>query len=359
MKKRLPFLIIPIIAVIVVFGGKRLFKLEKQKEAREKPAKAYSVYVKTITPKNEKVQLTLPFLAVTKNNDDVKISSKVPARIDFIVKNGTAVKKGDLIVKLDDSDLKSKLKSLEYNIHSLNSQMKSKEIALQTLIETHKRTEKLLKIKGASKEQYDKEFSQIELSKAAIKTLKYKIKEIEENIKSVKNMLSYTSIIAPVSGIATKMANIGDVAMPGKPLISISSNSNSYLLVRLPEKVKATSLIYKGKKIPLMPLNTTFNGLLEYLANIDESLPANQRVEVDVVVYDSNGFFLPFDTILNRDGGDYVLSIKNGKAESKKVKIIAEGEQGVVVDNISVEKIAVAKPDVLLKLLSGISVKGL
>ena len=359
MKKLLTYLMVIAVIVVAVVGGKKVIEQKKASEAKSKPAKAYEVVVKTIIPKITHATLTLPYLAITKSNDDVKISSKVPARIESIVKNGKMVKKGEIVAKLDDKDFRIKFEALNLNIRSLKSQINAKNIALKNLRLTHARTKELLAVQGASKEQFDKEITNIEAIKAGIRSLNFKIKELNANKNSINNMLSYTKIVAPVSGVARSMANVGNVAMPGHPIVSISANSNSYLLVRLPSDVNAKAIIFHSKKAKLSPLNTTFNGLVEYVANIDESLAANQRVEVDVVVYDNDGYELPLDAILNRDGKSYVLEIKDNKAEPKEVKVVVSAEQGVVVQGINPgTKIAVAKPDVLLKLLSGISVKG-
>ncbi len=360
MKKLITYILILLVLGAMVIGGMKIIQAKKAVDANQKPAKAYEIVAKTFSPTITKTTLTLPFLATSKSNNDVKISSKVPARIEYIARSGKVVKKGDVVVRLDDKDFQIKLQALSLNINSLNSQLKSKNIALDNLFKIHTRTENLLKVKGASKEQFDKESTNIEALKAGIKTIEYKIKELNANKNSIKNMLSYTKIIAPINGVLTSMGNIGDIAMPGHPLISISSDTNSYLLVRLPSDVKAKELIYKNKKINLTPLNTTFNGLLEYLANINESLAANQRVEVDIVIFDNNGYKLPIDAILNREGKSYVLTIKGNKAKAKLVNVIAAGEQGVVVVGVdSNDKLVVAKPDILLKLLSGISVKGI
>ncbi len=360
MKKFIVYLAVAISLALVGVAGVKIIKKKQEQEAKAKPPKEYEIVVKSIFPKKERVSLSLPYLAITKSNDDVKISSKIPSRINSIPKSGSVVKKGEVIIKLDDGDLKSKLQALKLNKKSLKSSVKAKKVALQNLYKTHERTKKLLEVRGATKEQFDKEVTNIEALKSGIKTIEYKMKEIDANIKSIINNLTYTTIKAPISGVVTRLANVGDVAMPGRPLVGISSDSNGYLLVRLPDSIKATAIIYKDQKISLTPLNTTFNGLLEYLANIDESLAANQKVEVSVVVYDGTGYKLPADAILNREGKSFVLVIKGNRAEAKEIKIVSEGEEGIVVEGVGEdEKLAVAKPDILLKLLSGISVKGL
>ncbi len=360
MKRFLSYIVILVIIAAAVMGGKKLIKEKRAKEEKTPLPIAYEMNVKVMNVKNKKTTLTLPYLALTKSNDDVKISSRVSARIKQIVKSGVLVTKGEDIVRIDNKELITQLESLNLNIHSINSQLTAKRVALKNLEATHKRTEELLKVKGASKEEFDAEVTGIEAVKSAIDTLRYKIKELNANRASIKNMLSYTTIKAPVSGVVTRLANVGDIAMMGKPLISISAKSNSYLLVRLPAQTKAKAIIYNGKTYKLSPLNTTYNGLLEYLANINESLASNQTVNIDVVIFSGTGFKLPHDAILNRNGKSYILTLVANKAIPKEVKIVANGEQGVIVEGVNAkEKIIVAKQDILLKLLSGIKVRAI
>ena len=358
MKKFLIFLFIVLVIAGVVRGGLVLVKKKRAKEAKLPTPVVYDMRVKTINPKISHALLSLPSLALTKSNDDVKISLRMSGRVLYIVENGKTVKKGEVVAKIDDKDLKTKLKSLNFSISSLQSQIKSKQIALKNLLKTHERTKELLKVRGASKEQFEKEQTGIEAIKSGINTLKLKIKEVVANKEAIQNALSYATIKAPVGGIAQRLANVGDIAMPGKPLVSISAQTNSYLLVRLPSDIKSNEIIYKGKKYSLEPLGTTFNGLLEYVANLDRKLISNQTVNIDVVVYDAKGYFLPHDALIDRNGESDAVLIKNSHAFPKKVEVVANAEQGVVVKGVDpTQNIAVAKQDILLKLLGGIKVR--
>ena len=350
-------LILLVIAGLVI-GGLKLVKAKRAKEAETPSAKVYSMVVSTMTPMAKPSRLTLPYLAVSKSNDDVKISSRMSARIVSMVANGKKVHKGDILVTLDNQEINTKKDSIESNIDALKAQIDSKQFALNTLQSNHQRTLALLEVQGVSREKSENEESQIAQVQSAISTLEFKIQALRSSLKATQNLMTYSEITAPIDGIVTRLSNAGDVAMPGKPLVSIGSNSNSYLVVRLPDTVVAKSVIYKGKEVALKPLNTTFNGLLEYLADVHEALTVNQTVNVEVVLYDEVGYLLPHDAILDRNGKSYVLTIIDDHAQAKEVKIVAKGEQGVVVEKLSAsKKIVVAKPDILLKLLSGISVK--
>jgi biotin carboxyl carrier protein len=358
MKTVIKLIMVLLVIALLAMAGMQLLKKKKEQEANLPTPITYAMNVKVIEPKLKNEVLTLPFLALTKSNNDVKISSKIPARVDFIVKSGQKVRKGDTIVKLDDTDLNNKIRTLNLNINSLKASLEAKKVALNNFYKTHQRTKRLLDVKGASQEQFDKEITNIEVLKSGIKSIKYKIQELKSDKDNINNSKSYTIIKAPADGVVTNLANIGDIVMPGKPLISVSSNLESYLLVRLPDTIYANEIIFNDKKIKLSPLNTTFNGLLEYIANINSSLATNQIVEIDIVIFDKQGYKLPHDAILNREGKTYTLVMKKDKAVAKEVKILANGEQGVVVDGItSKDRIVVEKQDILLKLLTGISVQ--
>jgi len=339
MKKIVKILIFLLIVALIVVGAVKFVKKRKAQEAKIPKAKEYAVLIHTADIKKSNVRLTLPTIALAQSDNNVMVSSKVAGRVIFAKKSGDIVKKGETIIKLDSSALVASLKSVEHSIQSA-------KLALSNLELVHKRTKKLLSVGGATKEQYDNEQVKIDAQKAKIASLLSKKASILDN-------LSYATIKASSDAIISQsMVHIGDTAMPGKPLMKLSGGKNSYLLVRIPNSAKA--LIFDKKLYQLKNLNSTFNGLNEFRADIDKSLPVGEREDVDLVVFNGNGFKLPFDAILNRDGKDFVLTIKNNKIVPKEVKIVASGQEGVVVEGIeSVEKIAIAKPDILLRLISG------
>ena len=326
--KKIIFLII---VVILVALGVRAIKHKKAMEAKIPPAKRYEVVVKSFTPKVKNVLLTLPYLAIGENEKDVTLSSKIPGRILMIKKEGTKVKKGELIAKVDTTDIEANISSLK--------------VTLSNLLQTHKRTRELYKVQGASIEQLQAEES--------------KISSLKAKLKAAQNNLSYAKILSPTDGVIAKtFANVGSVTMPGKPVISVSANSGYSLLVRTPENITPKGVILKNKAYKLYPLNSTFHGLLEYKSYIDRPLTSGERVEVSVIVFKGNALKLPFDTILNRNGKSYVLVIKHHKAKPKEIHIVQSGEEGVVVEeNLEGQNLVLAKPDIMLKLLSGSSLK--
>ena len=333
---------ITVVLVIVALGVLAIVNA-KRREAALPIAKKYALVVSTIKPELKSINLTLPYLAQTENDKDVKLSSKVTARVNFITQSGTTIKKGTIIARLDNTTIQTASESLK-------SQIKATQTSLKNLEEIHQRTKELLAIKGASIEQFQTEESTIEAIKA-------KLEALYQNQIDVTNTLTYAIITSPVDGVVSKtFLNIGDLCLPGKPVANISAIDGFYLLVRIPTDLGIYGVNFNGINYPAIPLNSTFNNLAEYKVYVNSTgFTTGDRLEVDVIVFKGEAIKLPFDAILNRNGESFVFIKENDTAKAVLVTILQTGEDGLVVSNneIAGKEIVIAKQDILLKLLSG------
>ena len=336
-------LIALLVVAILVISGVRLIKKRKAQDLQEKTAVVYPINVKAILPKVENKTLTLPYLAEVKNDNIAIINTKFAGKIKCIRNLGDEVEKGEVVAKIDDTALQTKLKSLK-------SELKANKILLNTLISNHKRTEKLLKAKIVSQEKYDNETAKIAEVKAKILALK-------ENVKNIKNELTYAVLTSPVDGIVShKFLSKGDNAFPGKPLLQITPKKGNYLLVALP-KVKK-EIIYKDKIYPLISLESAFNGMKTYKADVnDESLVSGEKVNIKVVEFRGIATILPYKAILSINNKNYVLVANGNKAVPEEVTILAKGSEGVAIKENINSPIIVAEPDILLEIKSGHPIK--
>ncbi len=347
MKKNRKTLVWTVVIIILIIGGIFIVKRTQNRESNLPPATMYSIVVSSFTPEVSRFRLTLPYLAETQNDKDVKLTTKIAGRVEYIRPSGSAVKRGEVIARIDNTTIKG-------NISSVKSQIDAQQTALDNLKETHKRTEELIAVKGASIEQ-----SQMEESKIA--GLESKVESLKQKLNELNNMLTYAIITSPVDGRVSKtMVNTGDVAMPGHPVASLSANNGFYLMVRVPGDLKISGVILNGKEYDAIPLNSTFHGLSEYKVYTNsEDMTTGNRVTVDVIVFDGKAVKLPFDAVLNRNGKSYVMIIDGDKAVPKEVNIIRTGENGIAISNeeLAGKEIVIAKQDILLKLSSGVSLK--
>ena len=336
-----------VVVVLILLKGIITIKQTKKRDANAPLAKQYDVVVSTQKVEEDSTTVTLPYLAMVGNDKDVKIASKIPARVIFVKPSGSSVHRGEVIVRLDNTSIQS-------NIASVKAQLKSVNVALQNMEAAHKRTTELLDVQGASIEQSQKEESKLSELQAKKEALAGKLQELS-------NMNSYATITSPITGVISKtMVNRGDMAMPGHPIAMVKANNGYTLLVRVPSDMKIQGVELNKKHYDAIPLQSTFMGLAEYKAYVnDPTLKSGDRVEVDVELVNGKNILLPFDAVLNRDGKSYVLVREGNKAIPQEVSIVATGEQGIVISNSELlgKEVVVAKQDILLKLLSGVSLK--
>jgi len=347
-----------IIAVLLAGGGVMVLKKKKDAMALVPPMKVYHQVVSTTAPKTENIILTLPALAEVHSDLDVELSSKLSARITSMVKSGDSVIKGQVVVTLDHDELLAKKEAIKLQILSLDADISAQQVGLDNMISTHKRTKDLLDVRGASIEQYDTEKSKIASMRAGLLGLTGKKGILEQNNKELTNLLSYAVIVSPIDGlVSATSANVGVIAMPGKPLMSIQANSGKYLLIRSADDVVPEKVIFEDRSHPLVVLNHTYRGLDEYRADVETESNSGERLPVRLVIYEGSGTMIPQSALLQKEGQSLCFVPDGELTHPVLVKVVASGTEGVVIEGLTAEKVVTAKPDILLKLLAGVPVK--
>ena len=353
--KIVKILVSVLVVVAVVFGAVNLIKKRKLADEKEKTATIYPIKVKEFIAKEKNITLTLPYLAEVKNDKDVVINSKFSGKLIFVKNLGDEVQKGEVVAKIDDSELKANLKDVNTKISSLKDKLRAENISLNNLKATHKRTKALLDVKMASIEEYQNEKTKIATLKAQILADKNSIKSLQANKDNILNNFTYTEIKSPINGIVSGLfVNKNDNVFMAKPIIKISSKEGNYLFITLPTQKQR--IIYKGKIYKLTKLNLAINGLLAYKVKVNDSNLINgQKININIVEFSKKGIAVPYDAILSIDNKHYVFDINSNP---KEIKILAKGQNKVVIKGINDgESIIVAKPDILLRIKAGYPVE--
>ncbi|AEI13843.1 efflux transporter, RND family, MFP subunit [Flexistipes sinusarabici DSM 4947] len=366
-----------LIVILVVFSAVMLLKKRKARMAEAKPPAVKPIVVESFTLKKDNVLLTLPYIATVKSDAGAEINTKIAGRIEKLpVQTGERVKKGDLLVKIDDDELKSKInglqkekQSLKWEIQSVKSVLRAKRTNLENLKKKHARTAELLKVDGASIEEYESEEtsiaalkSEIEIQKNKINTLQDKIKILESKISEIKASLKYTKIYSPVSGtVSEKYASEGENIIAGKKILKITGKDKKYLEIQLPQDKTAKTIKTNGEFYNIKGLNDTdASGTLRYKTSYIKKLKAStgEILPVEIVTYRGNNKLLPYNAVLDKDNDKFVFVYSNGDVQARRIDVAHSGIQGIVADNLSgVKRVITAKPDILLRVLSGVPVK--
>jgi len=228
------------------------------------------------------------------------------------VREGAEVKKGALLVVLDDREQRDAVAALEAQLASARS-------ALATEQSIFRRDQKLFEAKAISREAMDMSTSRRDAARAQVITLK-------KQLDSARTALSYTRLKAPFDGVITaRLMEPGNLAMPGKPVISMESpGAGYYVQVGVPQR--EIPLLKCGDKVTLFPDLTGDTGTgmapLPISVSISRLHPAVRSGTLGVIEADiqERPFGLP-------SGSAVRVSISTGRFTGLKVPLQALLEQ--------------------------------
>lgn len=142
--------------------------------------------------------------------------TKIPVNI------GDKVKKGELLVSLNNSDLNAKLSQVNASITEATAAFTNAE-------KDYNRFKNLYAENSATQKEFDDMAAHYNMGKARLEGAKQMKNEIEAQF-------AYINIRAPFNGVVTnKFINVGDMANPGMPLIALESPGNFEVMVTVPE----------------------------------------------------------------------------------------------------------------------------
>jgi multidrug efflux pump subunit AcrA (membrane-fusion protein) len=374
--KKIP-LIAAIAAIVLVLAAGGII-LKKRKAAAGNVALPAIVpaVVDTLKTELKPVTLTLPALAEVTSDVSAILASKLSARIMTVSKaEGSAVKKGELVVVLDDLDLKSRASALAIQQNSIDLDVLSKkeaqgalEVNLSNLNQSHGRTRELMQVKGASIEQFQDEEtriallkSQIESAKSAVAMLKNSRDVAQEAIREIANSLSYTRLVSPIDGtVSIVYAHEGELAQPGKPLAKITGKSGMVLNVRLPADILSREVIFADRRMALTAKQiSNAGGLREYRAALPVDVQATEGdyVNIDIVTFSGEAVLIPFSAVLSINEGNFVFLYDGKTAIRQPVNPMFRGSQGIIFkEDLTGKTLLSAMPDILLRVSAGVPV---
>ncbi len=270
------------------------------------------------------------------------VASKGTGRLVYLgVVEGDKVKKGEVIARLENSDIKAQLEAAEANLELSKSGLKNVE-------DTYKREKALFKSGLASQADLD-------ASEANYKQVLASIDLAKANVNAAKVAMEYTIIRAPFDGtVLTKDADVGEIVAP----FGASVNSKGAVVTIADMSSLQVEADVSESNIEKISPNQSCEIVLDaypdynYPAYVSKIVPTADRTKATVMVkvafkkYDSRVLpemsakvmFLtksgkqnvtnqkpvltvPNTAVANRDGNQVVFMVKNGKAIQLPVSV--------------------------------------
>ncbi len=155
----------------------------------------------------------------------VDVASRIVATILAVhVDASDEVKKGDVLIELDDREIQAQLREAEAGVAAAQAEYDLR-------LRDYKRAKQLLEEKAISQEEFDRVEGMFEVARAQLERAK-------QQLERTQVVATYTVIRSPVDGIVSdRHADPGDLAVPGTPLLSIYNPSELELHANVRESL--------------------------------------------------------------------------------------------------------------------------
>lgn len=146
---------------------------------------------------------------------EVKISANISAEIlELGVKEGDQVKKGDFLVRLDQSRYKSAVDQAEAAVRSARANVNLTRATMEQNAKQVARTKKLLEESLAAEETYELIETQYLVSKASYEAAKETVSQVQATFKQAQDELAKTVVHSPIVGtVASLNKEVGEIAL--------------------------------------------------------------------------------------------------------------------------------------------------
>jgi len=184
------------------------------------------------------------------------VSAKVSGRIRALQTTiGKAVKAGELLAEIDAGEISARLEQAEASLRNARRELD--------------RYRKLLEQKAVTQSEYDAVETRHQIAAAAV--------------DEARAMMGYTRVLAPFDGvIARQLADIGDLAAPGKPLLELESAGGLRFEADLPEALAASVRIGDRLEVAIDGINGPVAATLAEIAPAANPLSRTVPVKLDL-----------------------------------------------------------------------------
>ena len=277
-----------------------------------------TVTVRTEVIQLRKLPLTEEVLGTVRPKQAVEIEAKISGRITALpVVLGQSVKAGDPLVTLATQEIEARLEQAR--------------AALRQAETDFNRVSKLQQTGAATQSELDAVTNRRLGAQAAV--------------AEAEAMLGFGRITAPISGVvARKDAEVGDLAMPGKPLLRLEDPANLRLEADVPAsvlgrvkagdamavRVEAAGAELQGKVVEISPVADPATRSVRVKLDLPETkgLLPGQFGRLAVPTAETELLLIPPGALVRRGQLDLLFVASEGKAQMRIVRVghaLAEG----------------------------------
>ncbi len=254
----------------------------------------------------EKVVLRAPSPSILASGtlvyeSQVTLVPEIIARVnEVLVKEGDAVRKGQLLIRLEDESPRAETLQLQASLRQSELQVERQRVNLEALTVRAKRYAELRSHDLVEPTKYDEMQAQVDLAAVELRTGRETVKQAQAQLRQAQDRLAKTEIHAPIDGKVTLVSiKPGETAVPaavsiaGSTLMTIADTRSTFAEINVDETDVAR--LSKGQGVRIVPAafpDRAFRGRVEQVAMAPKQNPGQSRSYPVRVKLENEG--LPF-----------------------------------------------------------------
>ncbi len=371
MKKKIVF---AIIALALILGGVAIV-INKQRALASLPKpSSQPPAVQTVMANQGTIEVTNRQLGEIQPYVLADLAPRITGYIVSISKReGDPVAKGEVVSVIDDRELSKRAESSQAEVLASKQRLAGARSVYETQRSVTERDEKLYKAGAISKEALERSQATLDNAKSAVDAYVDSIRGLEKNAEAARLQVGYARISAPFSGVVAKrLAEPGDLALPGKTILTIQQPSPVKIIVQIPQELAgqvkpgAKLVIGSGQSTTEATVKKVYPALGKNLLDSVEAilpkspfgLPTGSTVEVDIVTSIVSGIILPENAIVRTAKGTFIYLVNQGVIHIRPIEVLGTGKGKAAVkgDITAGARVAIAQENKLLTLSDGMKV---
>lgn len=300
----------------------------KEREAlklADEDAALETVEVKTVSVEPRMIPRYLRVIGELIGRVDSKVAADGSGRVtEVMVERGTVVKKGDVLIRLDDRAARLALREAEAQLAQSRARLKLAEAEW-------KRNEPLAKNKAIAEADFERLTTDLESARADESMAVVRLETAKKNVSDLE-------VKAPFDGVvAERMVDVGEFVASGREVLQLVSAGNLRLLLQLPET--AVGKVKTGQEIRFqVPAykDEEFVGKVSHIGAVVREATRDMLIEADVtnehgrlkqgmfaegrlMIGEESGLAIPSAAVKRDATGARVLVVKDGIIEERLV----------------------------------------
>ena len=335
----------------------------KNKPHLPRRRKAAAISVDLAEARVGEVEEVLLLTGALKAKETVAVMANAPGRLEKLpFQVGDFVKRGALVVELEDDELQQRVRRAEASIQVSAANVAQREAEMANVRANLDRAKQLFEEELLSPQEYEQQKTSLAMIEAQLQLAEAQRSQAEADLTELKIQLDQTKIYSPLSGIvAVRHLDRGALVSPSSPILTIVSLSTMVTQGNVPERnvgklrvgnvaeVRVDAIpgeVFRGRVARVAPIldAATRSALIEIdIANPRNVLKAEMfaRIDLDLGTM-REATLIPRDALVYRgqQPGVYVVegenqpvfrAIETGMTRENQVEVLANLQPGAKI----------------------------